>query len=368
MKTFKIILLLLCLSALFISNAEDKGEFYKIPNTKGADGLKGLAAKIAVKDAVFRYNPGYGKQGILNDLYLTDFAVSQDNSVLALSEARAESGNFLNRIIFFDYRTFKVINGIEFKSDNAVTKIFFFFNRLFCVMNGKTVTLSALNLDNKLKFYNNKFTIPAPVSSIVCSKDFIYIKCKNNTLLQIDDALHKNASVQTRRQGGQLFLIPETDKLVNLTKDNAETIRISEEGLFKSTFANIKNKVEPVDVFVIDDPEKSLFFSSRNGELYEIVDFNYSQKCDVANFQHIFYHRDKEVFYSLAAKKHQLEIITLPDFKIKKRLIPDTLRPKTHKNLKFMIPHPQGTFIITQQGEFFFLKEHKKRFYKEKIQ
>ena len=368
MKTFKIILLLLCLSALFISVAEDKGEFYKIPNTKGADGLKGLAAKIAVKDAVFRYNPGYGKQGILNDLYLTDFAVSQDNSVLALSEARAESGNFLNRIIFFDYCTFKVINGIEFKSDNAVTKIFFFFNRLFCVMNGKTVTLSALNLDNKLKFYNNKFTIPAPVSSIVCSKDFIYIKCKNNTLLQIDDALHKNASVQTRRQGGQLFLIPETDKLVNLTKDNAETIRISEEGLFKSTFANIKNKVEPVDVFVIDDPEKSLFFSSRNGELYEIVDFNYSQKCDVANFQHIFYHRDKEVFYSLAAKKHQLEIITLPDFKIKKRLIPDTLRPKTHKNLKFMIPHPQGTFIITQQGEFFFLKEHKKRFYKEKIQ
>ena len=368
MKTFKIILLLLCLSVLFISNAEDKGEFYKIPNTKGAEGLKGLAAKIAVKDAVFRYNPGYGKQGILNDLYLTDFAISPDNSVLALSEARAESGNFLNRIIFFDYLTFKVINGIEFKSGSAVQKIFFFFNRLFCVMNGKTVTLSALNLDNKLKFYNKKFTIPAPVSSIVCSKDFIYIKCKDNTLLQIDDALHKNASVQTRRQGGQLFLIPETDKLVNLTKDNAETIRISEDGLFKSTFANLKNKVEPVDVFVIDDPEKSLFFSSRDGELYELVDFNYSQKCDVANFQHIFYHRNKEVFYSLAAKKHQLEIITLPDFKIKKRLTPDTMRPKTHKNLKFMIPHPQGAFVITQQGEFFFLKEHKKRFYKEKIQ
>ena len=368
MKTFKILLFLLCLSTFFISNAEDKGEFYKIPNTKGIEGLKGLAAKIAVNNAIFRYTPGCGKQGILNDLYLTDFAISQDKSVLALSETKAESGNFLNRIIFFDYHTFKVINGIEFNSGSAVKKIFFFSNYLFCIMNGKTITLSALNLDRNLKFNNNKFTIPAPVSSIVCNKEFIYIKCKDNTLLRIDDTLHQNASIQTRRTGGQLFFIPKTDKLINLTKDNAETIRVNEEGLFKSNFTNIKNKVEPVDVFIIDDPEKSLFFSSSNGELYELVDFNYTQKCDIANFQHIFYHQDKEAFYSLAAKKHQLEIITLPDFKIKKRLIPDTMRPKTHKNLKFMIPHPQGAFVITQQGEFFFLKEHKKRFYKEKIQ
>jgi phosphoglucomutase len=46
-------------------------------------------------------------------------------------------------------------------------------------MNGKTVTLSALNLDNKLKFYNNKFTIPAPVSSIVCSKDFKTLEARD---------------------------------------------------------------------------------------------------------------------------------------------------------------------------------------------
>ena len=89
--------------------------------------------------------------------------------------------------------------------------------------------------------------------------------------------------------------------------------------------------------------------------------------CTVS-FQNIFYHDGKQAFYSLAEKKHQIEIITLPDFKLKKRLFHDTMRPKTHKNLKFIIPHTDGIFIITQQGEFFLLKEHKKRFYKIKIQ
>lgn len=368
MKTFKISLLLLCLSAFFMSNAEEKGEFYKIPNTKSSTKVTGLAAKTAVFDAAFRYTPGHGRQGILNDLYLTDFAVSKDNSVLALSESQPNDGFFLNRIIFFDYRSFKVINGIEYKSDSRIQKIFFFSDRLFCITKGKKITLCALNTGKKLNFDRNTFTIPAPISSVICSDKFIYIKCNDTTLLQISNAMHKNSSLQTRRAGGQLFFIPETDKLVNFTADNAETIIANEDGLFNSSFADLKNKIEPANVFIIDAPEKSLFFSSRDGKLYELVNFNYSQKCNIADFQNIFYHDGKQAFYSLAEKKHQIEIITLPDFKLKKRLFHDTMRPKTHKNLKFIIPHTDGTFIITQQGEFFLLKEHKKRFYKIKIQ
>lgn len=366
LKNIKNFLILLCTSVFFILNAEDAGEFYKIPDRIGDKTSKGLAEKLADTDAVFRYRPGYGKMGILNDLYLTSYAISHDKSVLALSESQKKDEYSLNRIIFFDFNSFQIINGIEFKSDASIQKIFFFSDNLFCVMKGEKITLKVLSADKKLSFLEKEFTIPTDISDICCSKDFIYIKCSNNTLLQLNGDLQKISELQTRRPAGLLFFI-SNNQLVNFTADNTETIRCGKSGIFKSTFSDLNNRAVPTDIFPLGDPTKSLLFTTADGELHELINFSYSQKCEVADFQTIFYNTDLNAFYSLAMKKHQIEIITLPDLKVKKRLSHDTMRPKTHRNLKFMIPHPQGIFIITQHGEFIFIKEHKKRFFKEKI-
>lgn len=353
-----------------LSAQEDNGLLYKLNEKTNSGNLKGLAAKIANRDTIFRYEPGSRKKGILNDLTLQTYAVSPDNTVLALAESiPSDNGNFINRIIFMDYDKFLIINGIEFKETHKITEIFFFFDKLVCLMEGKTSTLKALKLSPALAWYHTKLPLKYPVSSICFDNEFFYVKDKNLNIMQIDDALQQNSLLTARRKGGVLFTVPDSDKIVNFTKNSIEIMRKTSDGLFKSTFRDLKNTPEPVAAWVSDVSAKSVYFTAADGSFHELVDFSYSEeKENVSDFQMIFFHPEKKEFFLLANKKNIIEIVTPPELNVRRKVFHHTMRPRTHQNIKFIIPHKDGLFLITQQKEFVFIKEHKKRFFKEKIQ
>ena len=107
------VLLLFMLSAL---SAAETGSFYKVTNTSGVRTARGLASVIAIPRTTFKYTPGKTKNGVMDDLTLTAYAIAQDNSVLALAESAAQQdGTFINRLIFLENGSFRIINGTEYK-------------------------------------------------------------------------------------------------------------------------------------------------------------------------------------------------------------------------------------------------------------
>lgn len=363
------VLIFLLLTTLLYAN-DDNGILYKLKEKTDTAKLKGTAKKIANRETLFRYEPGVRKKGILDDLTLQTYAVSPDNTVLALAEAIPDgNGNFINRVVFMEYDNFTIINGIEFKKQQKLTKIFFFFDKLVCLFEGKTSTVKALKLSPKLDWYHNELALKYPVSSIFADKDFFYIKDINTNILQIDDALLTNSTLTARRKGGIIFAIPDSDKIVNLAGDSIEIIRITSDGIFKSSFKDIKKVPTPINAWATDSTGKSIYFASADGSLHELVDLSYCEaKNNVADFQTIFFHPTKKEFFTLTSKKNIIEILTPPELTSRRKIFHNTMRPRTHQNIKFMIPHKDGVFVITQKKEFIFIKEHKKRFLKEKIQ
>lgn len=365
MKFSSVIVLLLTFNCIFAE--ENSGNFYRVNNSPNVKGIRALASHIFVPRTAFRYTPGKQKMGVLDDLTLTDYAISQDNSTMALCESVAQDdGKFLNRIIFYEFGGFNIINGIEYTSDSKIEKIFFFRGNLYCITKGDKVKLNQLILTRNLKFSPDSVELDSDVSDIKCDKKFIYIK-SGSTIWQFDENLKRISSLQTRHSGGFLLIRNLNDsKILNFTKENIETLHRTEDGIFKSTFKDLTDIPEP-DQAWLSPIKNSIYFSTSKGELYELADMTHCEKIEVQPFQQALYHPYKREFYILTNKKQIIEIIRLSDFKTRRRISHDTMRPETHRNLKFMIPHPSGLFIITQQGEFASIRERKRRFIKYKF-
>lgn len=366
-KILKNISVIALLILAFSAFAESEGNFLRISNTAGVRGVRALASHIAVPRTSFRYTPGSQKMGVLDDLTLTDYAISQDNSTMALSESQSrEDGKFFNRIVFFEFGNFNIINGIEFTSDSKIKKIFFFRGNLYCINKGEKITLSQLILTRNLKFDPKVITLDSDVSSVICDRDFIYIKSVGKKLWQFSKELTKISTIETRHNGGFLLIRNlRDDKMFNFTAENFETLQRSPNGVFKSSFRDLKDVPKP-DRAWLSPIKNSIYFSTEKGELYELINMAFCEKIDVSDFQKAVYHPYKKEFYILANKKHIIEIVRLYNFKTRKRISHHTMRPETHQNLKFIIPHPAGIFLITQQGEFSIIRERKRRFYKTK--
>ena len=368
-KFFKNILFLLIVLLLTNIHAEaDRGNFYKIPNSPNLKGLRGLASAIAVPYTSFRYTPGRQKIGILDDLALTDYAVSQDNSTMALAESQAQDdGTFLNRIIFFEYGGFRIINGIEYTAKEKLEKIFFFAENLFCITHGEKTELKMLILSRNLKFSQHAINLETHITGICSDKTHLFIKNAEKKMWQFDEELKKIASIETRHNGGVIFLQPGTDKIINFTKENIEIIQQNNNGLFKSSFYNLQDAPEPLQAWIVPSSGKSIFFVSTKGTMHELINYNQIEDVKISRFQQIFYHPQKREFYILSDKKHIIEILRPADLKIRRKISHSTMRPESNRNIKFMFSHPRGLFLITQQGEFVFIRENKRRFYKTKF-
>lgn len=366
LKNLSVVIFLLLAASVI---AESKGNFYRMNNTSGVRGVRALASHIIAHRTTFRYEPGTQKMGVLDDLTLTDYAISPDRSTMVLTESQAQDdGKFLNRIIFFEFGGFRIINGMEYTSDYKIEKAFFFMGNLYCVTKGSEVRLRQLILTSNLKFDPKSVILEEDVNSIICDRRFIYIKGRGKTMWQFDEKLKKISTIQTRHDGGFLLIRDiRNDKIINFTKENIETIQRSPDGLFKSSFRDLKDVPQPENAW-LSPIKNSIYFSTAEGELFELVDMSFSEKLEVPEFQQILYHPYKREFYVLAKKKHEISIVRLHDFTVRKKMSPHTMRPATHRNLKFMIPHSSGLFIITQQGEFAIIREHRRRFRKTKFQ
>ena len=366
LKIYVLITLAMFLAAVHAE--ESSGNFYRVNNTSGVRGVRALASHIVIPRTSFRYTPGTQKQGVLDDLTLKCYAISQDNSTLALAESYPQDdGKFLNRIIFFEMGALHIINGIEYTANYKIEKVFFFMGNLYCITKGEKINLRQLRLTRNLKFDPKTVELTEDVSSIKCDRKFIYIKSVGKLLWQFNEELKFISSLETRFAGGFLLIRNlNDDKMFNFTRENLETIQRTPQGLFKSSYRDLQDMPEIRNAW-LSPIKNSIYFSTPDGELHELVDMAFSEKLDVADFQQIIYHPYKREFYILAKKKHIIEIVRLSDFKTRKRISHHTMRPETHQNLKFMIPFPGGLFIITQQGEFATIRERKRRFYKYKF-
>ncbi len=368
-KSIKKLLLLLVFSAgmLLYAETENNGVFYKKNEPNIQKGLHGIALRLSIPHTGFNYTPARTKEGVLSDLAMNAYAVSHDNSTLALAESMPqEDGSYLNRIIIFEYGKFRIINGTEFKSDGKITEMFFFFDKLIFISEGKTNKIQAIILNKNLPLFKNILTLPAPVSSICQDKVFFYVKLKDKKLLQIDDALRVNATIETRHDGGLLFSIPKNNIVVNFTRENIENINATEDGLFKSNHFQMPDIPEPEQIFFLSERTNVFYFAS-GGELYKVINNKHCEKLKVSNFSKIILHPFKKVFYLLANKRHILEIIRPSDLKLIKKISHHSIQPVTYKFVKFIIPLRDGAVLITQNGEFVQLLERKRRFYKYKI-
>lgn len=363
--TKKLLTVLIAVLGVFVCAEENDGNFYKLKNSPPIKGLRGLAQRIAMPNTEFHYTPATVKKGVLTDLAMSAYAISHDNTVLALGEAiEQDDGKYINRIIFMDYVNFKVINGIEIPSDIPVRKMFFFYDKLYIVTEGNKTVIHAVLLGKNMKIYKNTLNIPDGVSSICQDRIFFYVKCLNKKLMQIDDALRVNSVVETRYNGGVIYIRDNSNVLNNLTKENIETFMKNDEGVYKSNYYDLQDAAEPVQVFFYPRTTRYFFFASKEGDLYKITNSSICEKMDVSPFQNIFLHPRKNEFYLLANKKQILEIIRVYDMKSRKELSHYAMRPQTYKFIKFMMPHNSGICIITQRGEFIIITERKKRFYK----
>ena len=357
----------LLLTAVYAAD-EERGNFYRVNNTSGIRGVRALASHIVVPRTSFRYTPGKQKLGVLDDLTLTGYTISQDNSTLAVGESvPLEDEKFLNRIVFFEMSGLRIINGIEYTSDEKIEKLFFFMGNLYCIVKGEKIKIRQLLLTSNLKFDKKTVELKEDVSSIAYDKKFIYIKSTGNTIWQFDENLNKISLFETRHPGGILLIRNQNDdKMLNFTAENLETIQRTPQGLFKSTYRDLKDVPKPEDAW-LSPIKNSIYFSTADGTLHELVDMAFNEKLNVPAFQIAIYHPYKREFYLLANKKHMIEIVRLSDFKTRKRISHHTTQPETHQNLKFIIPIHGGIFIITQQGEFATIREHKRRFHKYKF-
>lgn len=342
----------------------DTGEFYKLKTPFNSSGLKGMAGAIA-SDSLFHYTPGTVKQGILTSLSLQDYALSEDQSLIVLAESQEKDGKYLNRIIFIDCKNFQFINGFETLADKKIDRVFFFGSNLCCMMQNE---LRYIKLNNTPVFSEKILTLPAPLSSYMLLADDLYLKCMDKTLLKINSDMDIVSNFKTRDDAGVIFMLPNSDTLVNFTDENIEKLQCTDSGIFKMNFTEHKNIPPPTAILPSGNPENSLFFFSGKNELHILKNMSFSEKADIPDFEQICLRPGKDEIFLLNSKKYIIEILTLPDFVSKKRISHSTMRPKTGRSLKFMIPHTDGVFLITQQGEFVFIKEQKRRFFKEKIQ
>lgn len=364
----KLLLLLVFSAGIFLfADEENNGTFYKVDHPNIQKGLHGIALRLTIPNTSFNYTPAKTKEGVLSDLAMSAYAVSHDNSTLALAESiPQEDGSYLNRIIFFEYGKFKILNGTEFKSDGKITAMFFFFDKLFLASTGKTDKIQAVVLNKNLPIFPNTLTLSAPVSSICQDKIFFYVKLKDKKLMQIDDAMRINATIETRHDGGLLFTLPKNNIVVNFTKENIENINATEDGLFKSTHFLMKDIPEPEQVF-FPFSKTNVFYFASGDELYKVINNKHYEKVKISSFNKIILHPFKKVFYLLSNKRHMLEIIRPSDLKLIKRISHHSMQPVTYKFVKFIIPLRDGAVLITQNGEFVQLLERKRRFYKFKI-
>ncbi len=355
------VLLLFMLSAL---SAAETGSFYKVTNTSGVRTARGLASVIAIPRTTFKYTPGKTKNGVMDDLTLTAYAIAQDNSVLALAESAAQQdGTFINRLIFLENGSFRIINGTEYKSIEKIEKIFFFAGNLFCIVRGDKIMLREVYLTRDLRFAPKAVILDKDIISICWDKNYFYLKDSASNLMQFNDNMEKISELTTRRSGGIIMLQPGSDKLLHFTHDNVETIQRSDGGLFKSSFRDLKDVPVPVKAWHAPN-KRSIYFTTENNELYELVDMAYCEKADIAPIKDIIYNPYRKEFFVIASKRNMLEILRLPDFQVRRKMSHHSMRPETNMNIKFMIPHPSGVFLLTQEGEFVFIRERKRRFLK----
>ena len=363
----KILLLFVVCCSIFCV-AEDKGTLYKIKNTQSLKGIRGLAAALAVPNTSFRYTPAMAKEGVLTVLAMTSYAISADNSVLALVESvEQQDGTFFNRIVFVEYSRFKVINGVEFTSAGKIEKIFFFRDKLIMEERGEAAVLKAIGLTRNLKFISQKLELPSASSSICMDRDFFYVKCRDKNLLQVNNELKVNSSIETRREGGVIFIKNKSPFLTNFTHDNLEQLRMSRSGIFKSDFKDLENIPKPESVILPIGDQRNFFFTEANGRLHELVDSSYSEKVDVSAFEMIFLHPFKRTLYLLANKKSIIEVVRMSDYRVIRKISHHSMEPESYKSLKFMIPHRDGVFLITQKGEFVLIRDRGRRYVKYKI-
>lgn len=365
--TKKFLTVLVAALGIFAFAEEDKGTFYKLPNSPNIKGLRGLAQRIAMPNTAFHYTPATIKSGVLNELAMSAYALSHDNTVLALAESISQDDDSCKiRVIFMDFTRFRVINGIEFSAAAPVKKMFFFYDKLYLVTEGEKTQIQAVLLGKTMKKFQKTLDVPEGVNSVCQDKIFFYVKCNSKKLLQIDDALKINASLEARYPGGVIFIRGTSNILNNLTKENLETFMKSDEGIYKSNYYDLKDSEDPADVFIYPRTSRYFFFSTKDGDLYKITNSSICEKIDISPFQNIFFHPRRHEFYILTNKKSMIEIIRVHDLKVRKELNHYNMRPATHRFLKFMIPHYSGIFLITQHGEFLLITEQKRRFYKHK--
>lgn len=365
--TKKFLTILVAVLSIFAFAEEDKGTFYKLANSPNIKGLRGLALRIAVPNTAFHYTPATTKEGVLTDLAMSAYAISHDNTIIALAESmKKDDENCSIRVLFMDFARFKVINGIEFSTDAPIKKMFFFYDKLYFVTEGKTPKIQAIQLGQKLKLYNKSLEIPEGISSICQDKIFFYVKCLDKKLMQIDDALKINSTVEARYPGGVIFIRGTSNFLNNLTKENLEIFSKNDEGIYKSNYHDLKNSAAPAEVFIYPRTSRYFFFSTKDGELYKLTDSTICEKLDVSPFQDIIFHPRRHEFYLLANKKNIIEILRVHDLKVRREINHYRIRPVSYRLLKFMIPHNSGIFLISQRGEFMLVVERKRRFYKYK--
>ena len=358
----KFIILLLCLSG--IAFAAENGTFYKIPNTAGLKGVRGFAAGIAIPRTTFKYTPGKTKNGVMDDLTLVDYAIAEDNSIIALAESiEQQDQTFLNRIIFMENGSFRILNGKEYKSKEKIEKIFFFAGNLFCIVKGEKTMLREVYLTRELRFASRAVILDNDITSMCKNKKFFYLKDSASTIMQFNENMEKVSELTTRRPGGVILLQNGTDKLLHFTADNLETIQCTGSGLFKSSFRDLKDVPAPVRAWYAHN-KRSIYFLAEDGSLHELVDLAYCENKEIAPFKQILYNPYRREFFAIASKRNMLEILIPPGFEVRRKISHHTMRPETNQNIKMMIPHPSGVLLITQDGEFTFIRERKRRFHK----
>lgn len=364
-KKINIMLMMICCASMVFA---DNGNFYRINNTSSIRGVRGLASVLTIPATTFRYTPGTSKTGVLNDLTLVDYAISQDNSVLALAESiKLEDDMYLNRLIFFEFGALRIINGIEYQSKEKIEKIFFFADNLFCIVKGERRLLKELKLMKNPIFAGKSIILDNEIVSVTYDKNYFYLKDNDNKLMQFDEKMRMLATLETRDKGG-LILMYRQKSLLHFTQKNLETIQIGTPGLFKSDFRDLKEIPSVKQAWISPVANRrSIYFTTDKGRFYELVDFAYCEELDTSSFQMATYNFYRREFYILANKRNIIEILRLPNLKTRRKMAHHTMRPESHQNLKFIIPHSRGVLLITQLGEFVFIREHKRRFYKTKL-
>lgn len=363
----KLLSLLLSTVILLLCAEENNGKLYKVPSA-ALKGMRGLAKRIAIPNTEFQYTPAPSKTGVLSDLAMSAYAVSHDSTILALAESvKQADGSYFSRVVFMEYARFKIVNAVEFNTQGKIKEIFFFYDKLFLVTEGEKTQIQAILLNSKLQLFKKTLNLPSEFSSVCTGKIFFYVKCADKKLLQIDDALQINSTIETRFNGGHIFIRQNSDTVTNFTKENIEYIKKNNSGMFKSNYHDLQNIAEPEKVFLQPRNTRDFYFSAKNGRLYKMVNSTHCEEIEVSPFQDIFLHPFKNEFYLLAKKKQLIEIVRLTDYRVRRRLSHNTMKPETYKFLKFIIPHRNGIFLVTQEGEFAQIVERKRRFYKYKL-